>query len=263
MQGPGRGFHSGLAELWPHGWQVGRDREPRPGDAVLPPETIEQVRRDPRYRLMDRPDLQAIADQLLRRPTDMRLQRRFQQGLAEQAEKYRMTNHRAFYAYFPPAGLTPSAPGWIPYLAPPIGGVLRVPVQALTLGVMLLGPTGSGKTTWLGLMLRALAAQPGCLSIAFDLKGDLVDSPVLAQPGLSVRVLHWTELMIALMRSGGSQHSARDRCRQRRVPDQRGAGPRGPGQADSRRSGSDRPAQHLATCGHPAGPEATQAAGHA
>src|SRR5262249_18408470 len=66
--------------------------------------------------------------------------------------------------------------------------------------ILLLGPTGAGKSTWLRLFLTAILAAMPCLAMGFDRKrGELIDSATLARPGLPVLVLHWRELKIAML----------------------------------------------------------------
>jgi hypothetical protein len=104
-----------------------------------------------------------------------------------------------FWGNLPPAGvLPPLSRGRVPLAAVPIGGVLSASIPDMCRNIMVAGPTGGGKTTFLRGMLASMLAAGNWTVIAFDRKGDLSECEMLAHQE-RVIVLDWSELKIAAL----------------------------------------------------------------
>ena len=117
------------------------------------------VTQEPRVRWRDVPGGDALAEQLALNPDDSALREVFELTLREQLSKA-MTSNNPFWGNYPNADdLPPVAPGVLPVCSLPTGSVLSIPIEATVKNILICGPTGGGKTTWLRLMLAFMLAN--------------------------------------------------------------------------------------------------------
>ncbi len=106
-----------------------------------------------------------------------------------------------YYGNPPPSGtLPPLEQGRIPIARLLTDDVLSIPIEHLVRNMLLCGPTGSGKTNYLRILLAAVMKSPSGLVVAFDRKGgELVNCATLTTPGIPIWVLLFNELMLAAL----------------------------------------------------------------
>lgn len=110
-----------------------------------------------------------------------------------------MASGDPFHGNYPPIGKLPAlVPRRVPLAAVPTGEVLSVVAANLLKNMLVVGPTGGGKTNWLRLMMGALLAMPVTI-VAFDRKQELVDCRLLAQGRAGVFPLTYRELRLAML----------------------------------------------------------------
>lgn len=150
-------------------------------------------------RLGDVAGISYLAEQLIQNPDDVYLQDVLTRVVEEQAAAALLSGD-PFHGNSPPLGVLPAfGPGRAPMLQLPSSDVLSENLMSPR-NILIVGPTGQGKTTWSHLFFLSVIAAPPCLVVAFDRKrGELIDCESLARPGLPVLVLHWRELQIAML----------------------------------------------------------------
>lgn len=136
-----------------NGWQrPGGLHSPRP----LSPEDIFSLTRQPELRWQDIPHGDSLAEQLMLNPGDAALAEVFELAVRQQAGQAMLAGD-LFIGNYPSHGqIPPLLTGRIPFCAMPRGGVLSVSVQDATRNILVVGPTGSGKTSWLRLLVASL-----------------------------------------------------------------------------------------------------------
>lgn len=175
-------------------------RPQREGDrAPLNLETLVRVLRTPELRMNDVAGVDVLAEQLIVSPDDPYLQDVLSH-IVEDQSRAALLSGDPFFGNPPPLGVLPAlAPGRVLILQIPVGEVLTTTLDPPR-NILLAGPTGQGKSTWLRSLLLAAMAAPPTLVLAFDRKpGELIDCRTLAQPGVPLLVLHWRQLQIALL----------------------------------------------------------------
>lgn len=98
----------------------------------------------------------ALAGMLAINPDDDELREVFDLTYHEQMRKAMEANDPFWPNYPPPGGLMQPGPGDIPLAALPTGDILSIHISALLRNVLLVGPTGGGKTNALRLLIAAL-----------------------------------------------------------------------------------------------------------
>jgi len=120
------------------------------------PEEIWALVHDPRLRWGDIPGGGVLAQEAMLSPADPQLAELLELTLRAQAARA-IVSGDPFYGNYPPVvRLPPLVPGRIPLAAVPTGEVLSIGVPNLLKNVLVVGPTGGGKTNWLRLMIGAL-----------------------------------------------------------------------------------------------------------
>jgi hypothetical protein len=117
--------------------------------------------REPLLRWGDVPGGSVLAEQRMLSPQDPYLQDLHAHVARDQAMKAMMSGD-PFYGNSPPAGtLPPLAPGRIPIAALSTGEVLSIAVSDVMKNLLIVGPTGGGKTNFIRILIAAvLEAQP-------------------------------------------------------------------------------------------------------
>jgi hypothetical protein len=137
---------------------LGRDFRGQ-GDRQRPgrrPEEIWALVHDPRLRWGDLPGGDVLAQHAMLNPDDPHLAELLELTLRDQAARG-IVSGDPFHGNYPPVGKLPLlVPGRIPLVAVPTGEVLSVGVPNVLKNVLVVGPTGGGKTNWLRLMIGAL-----------------------------------------------------------------------------------------------------------
>lgn len=166
---------------------------------IWSPKDIIEILRRPEYRFGDVPGIGLLGEQLIRRPHDLYLQDVFAHVTEEQVAAAMAAND-PFHGSYPPLGSLPAfGLGRAPILQTPMGEVLTEDLNSPR-SILLLGPTGAGKSNWLKLFLLSIIGAPPCLAIAFDRKpGELIDCASLAIPGLPVTILTWRALKVGML----------------------------------------------------------------
>ncbi|MCG3132877.1 MAG: hypothetical protein FLDDKLPJ_03743 [Phycisphaerae bacterium] len=161
---------------------------------MMQPLDLLQWAQNPLLRLADRPWLLRTAGQLQKFPEDPYLEEPLRMGVEQQTWKA-ASSQDAFYANYPP--LQVELPGDLALAQLPGGRVLGMSVAALLRNAAVVGPTGSGKTSMLLLLLSQLALKARILVI--DRKRELRRLAGVPQFGQLWTVLSWRELALALL----------------------------------------------------------------
>ncbi|MCK6464020.1 MAG: ATP-binding protein [Phycisphaerae bacterium] len=148
---------------------------------------------DPQLRLADRPWMLRTASHLLLNPGDPYLQESFRNGVEERLYSAASSSD-AFYANYPPLGAHLSGDLVVVKLP---SHVLPMRIDALGRNLAVVGPTGSGKTSLVILLLAQLA--PRARVIVIDRKRELRKLAGVPQLGAFWTVLHWLQLSLALL----------------------------------------------------------------
>ena len=161
---------------------------------MMQPLELLQWAQNPSLRLADRPWLLRTAGQLLKFPEDPYLQEPLRMGVEQQTWKA-ASSQDAFYANYPP--LQVELPGDLALAQLPGGRVLGMSVAALLRNAAVVGPTGSGKTSMLLLLLSQSALKARIVVI--DRKRELRRLAGVPHFGERWTVLNWQRLGLALL----------------------------------------------------------------
>jgi hypothetical protein len=139
------------------------------------------IAQDPALRLSDVPGGSVLVQHLMSDPQNPQLLRLFRQ-IVETQESRALISRDPYWPNYPPRGSLPlNGPGRIPLAAMPTGCVLSTPLSSLPCNLLVVGPTGSGKTSLLRAVLAAALLGQEVTIVAFDYKGDLVDCELLTR----------------------------------------------------------------------------------
>lgn len=134
-------------------------RSRRPERPANDPLRIWESFRDPMLRWGDVPGSKLLAEQFLQHPEDRYLAELAGIVANEQAMRA-MQADDPFYPNPPPArSFLPPAPGVIPIAALSTGDVLSIATAALCKNLLVVGPTGGGKTNFLRILIAAVLEE--------------------------------------------------------------------------------------------------------
>lgn len=141
---------------WFHQHGFPRPRQDSRQQRLLQPEEIWAITQEPMLRWPDVPGGELLAAPLMVEPNDPVLQELFGLTAREQMAKA-MISGDPYHGNYPQVGIIPQlAAGRIPLLTMPTGDVLSTDIPGLTKNVLVVGPTGGGKTNWLRVLIAAL-----------------------------------------------------------------------------------------------------------
>ncbi len=117
---------------------------------------ILQQTQDPLLRWHDVPGGNLLAEMLINDPEDHELSELYDLTVSQQVAQA-VSMGDPFWGSFPPLGsLPPLARGRVPLVALQTGDVLSIDVKDVMCNVIVCGPTGQGKTSWLRLAILSL-----------------------------------------------------------------------------------------------------------
>jgi len=138
------------------------DRHTRAGHAVpraRTPEEIWRLANEPMLRMQDVPGASVLAQQHMLAPQDVHLSDAFELVVQHQMSKA-MAAGDAFWPSYPPRGELPVLEhGRVPICTLITEEILSLHTQDIPKNVLVVGPTGSGKTNWLRILIASLLRE--------------------------------------------------------------------------------------------------------
>jgi predicted NACHT family NTPase len=112
--------------------------------------SVIEVLRDRRFRFFDEPQLKPLFQAFFRNPQSVALQRMVQRVMQEQFATFLTSPVPEFHGNYPEKGKIPQdEKGWITIARLPVGDpFLAITPEMLTRNLLVVGATGSGKTTF-------------------------------------------------------------------------------------------------------------------